>query len=539
MNRDTQGDTGDRAAKTPGVMRSTAIVSACTGISRGLGFLREVLMAVFFGTSLAKSAFDVAFRIPNLFRRLFGEGALAAAFVPAFTESLEKEGVEEANRLAGAMMTMLGTSLAVLVVGGVLLASASMSFMSLGAKAAAVLPLLRIMLPYMFFICLVALCMAILNSFHHFALPALTPVLLNVIWIVTLIFICPRFGGSASERIYGAAWGILAAGALQLAIQVPALLHFGVRPRLCFAWRDPKVTGVLLRMGPAAVGMGIHQVNVCIDGLLALAAAPWAPAALTYSERLIYLPLGIFATALGTVLLPTFSRQAARGSEADISETMRQAACNLMLVMVPAAVGLFVLAAPVVRLAFQWQGGLFDAASTARTARALRFYAPGLIVFSLYKILVPAFYALKDTRTPVRVGIHVVGLNLMLNVLFVLTWPIEYKHAGLALATVLASTVNCFVLARLLSRRIGSPNWRLIGNRACRTLAASAVMGVAALMAHSRLASMAPASKWGELLAVGGGIVVGVCVYVALAALLCRDELKAVAGRRGRRNPQG
>lgn len=515
------------------LLRSTAAVGFWTAVSRSLGFVREVLMAVFFGTSLAKSAFDVAFTIPNLFRRLFGEGALSAAFVPVMTRTLARDGVGEVNRLISRMMTLLAVTLAVLVGGGLLLITGLLNAdLELGERAAAVLPLLRIMLPYMFFICLVALCMSILNAFHHFVVPAATPVLLNVVWILVLLYISPLFGTQPSERIVGVAYGILAAGGVQLAVQLPVLLKYGVRIRPDFGWRDAHVRKVLLLMGPAALGMGIHQVNVCIDRVLALWAAEWAPAALTFSERLLYLPLGVFATALGTVLLPTFSRQAFTEGHERIGRTLSSAAGNLMLVMIPSAVGLGVLALPIVNLAFQWQGGAFDADSAFLTARALRFYAPGLVVFSLYKMLVPAFYALHDTRTPVRVGVAVVGLNLVLNVLFVLTWPLEYKHAGLACATVLSSLVNSIVLARILRGRLGRIDWRPVAVVSAKALLASAVMAACAVWVWASVLNTARnaglVGKWADLAGVGAAIGAGVAVYLALAAALCPAKVHTV-----------
>jgi putative peptidoglycan lipid II flippase len=522
------------------ILRSTVVISGFTAISRLLGLVREILMAVLFGTSLPKSAFDVAFTIPNLFRRLFGEGALSAAFVPVMTETLTKEGLDEANKLVSRAMTMLGVALAAIVLGGVLMITVVLGAgMELAPKAAAVLPLLRIMLPYMFFICLVAMCMAVLNSLHHFAVPAATPVVLNVVWILVLVFLCPKMGRLPSERIYGVAFGVLVAGALQLAVQLPVLLRHGIRPTVTFAWRDRHIVSILALMGPAALGMGVHQVNVCVDRLLALWAAPWAPAALTFAERLVYLPLGIFATALGTVLLPTFSRQAAEGNHDEVRLTLRRATSNLMVVMIPAAVGLGVLAVPIVRLMFEWRKGVFNAESTLQTARALWLYAPGLVVFSLYKMLVPAFYALKDTRTPVRVGLRVVGLNFALNLLFVLTWPQAYKHAGLALATVIASAVNSAVLARILARRIGSIGWTLIALRVAKISVAAGVMGGVAYVAHPSLEAIlrtsAMPAKGVQILALGGTILLAIGAYALTALVVCRDELRQFLADRRRR----
>ena len=521
----------------PSVLRHTAVVGAFTTLSRALGFVREILMAVYFGTSLAKSAFDVAFRIPNLFRRLFGEGALSAAFVPVFSAALHREGPEAANRLAGRIMTMLALSLLLVTAGAIGAISLVLRTWTLGERAAAVLPLLRVMLPYMFFICMVALCMGILNSHHHFAVPAVTPVVLNLVWIAVLVLACRRSAGTPLERVHALAWGILLAGLLQLLMQIPALLRFGFRPRFSLAWNDPGVRRVLTLMAPAALGMGLTQVNVVIDGVLALAVGKWAPAALTYAERLIYFPLGIFATALGTVLLPTFARQAARDRGEEVVATLNDALCNLLLVMMPAAVGLFVLARPAVDLVFTWRGGLFDPLSAARTTRALLFYAPGLLLFSIYKMFVPAFYAMQDTRTPVRIGMRMVLLNFSLNVVFILTWPAEWKHAGLALATVIASGTNSLVLALILQRRIGTPDWTRVGGVALRVSLAAAVMGGAVRWLHAALAGSAAswklAPKAVELLSVAGGILGGVLLYGALLLVVCRGELRRVVRWRG------
>lgn len=511
-----------------GFIRSAAVVSVCTAASRVLGLVREILMAWFFGTSLAQSAFVVAFKIPNLFRRLFGEGALSAAFVPVFTESLEKEGKAEAWNLAGKVMTLLAGVLVGLILLGLLLITWADHAFDLGERAAATLPLLRIMLPYSLFICLVALCMAILNSLRHFLIPAATPIILNIVWIVTLLAVVPRIGGSVSDRITVVAWAIVVAGAIQLAVQVPMLMQRGFACRLSIDWGDARVRSMLAMMAPAALGMGLHQINVVIDGVLALWVAGWAPAALSYSERLIHLPLGVIATAFGTVLLPVFSTHAARAEQDSILDTFRSAVRSLALIMIPAAVGLLVLAEPILRLTYMWPGGQFDEDSLVQTRRALQFYAPGLFFFSLYKVFVPVFYSRQDMRTPVRVGLVSVALNLVLNIVFILTWPEGYKHAGLACSTVLSSAFSCVVLAGLLQRHMGSPGWAAILAAFGRALIAAVAMGAIACWIGALPALTAIPGKAGDIVRVAAAVAGGMASYFLLTALICRQELREI-----------
>ncbi|MDA0989873.1 MAG: murein biosynthesis integral membrane protein MurJ, partial [Verrucomicrobia bacterium] len=484
---------------------------------------------------LAKSAFDVAFTVPNLFRRLFGEGALSAAFVPVFAETLEQDGLDKANQLAAKVGTLLSCVLLVLVGGGMLGVSLVLEWATLGPKAAAVLPLVRIMFPYVLMICLVALAMGILNAFSHFATSALSPVLLNVIWIAFLLWVCPRYGETAIEQIHVLAWGILLGGLAQLLVQLPALHRHGIKPYLSFAWRDGRIRRLLYLMGPAALGMGVHQVNVLMDKLLALLVGDWAPAAMTYAERLIYLPLGLIATALGTVLLPTFSRHAARAEPLAMRATLGRSLCGLMMVMIPAAVGLIALGTPIVELIFRWKTGIFQSESTLQTVRALRWYAPGLIVFSIYKVVVPAFYGLQDTRTPVRLGVWCVLLNFGLNLLFIWSWPEGWKHAGLAFATVISSGVNGLVLALILHRRIGDPGWCQLGLSGVKFLIGSLLMAFAVhgiyRWGHTQVLHDSKGLDAGlVMVAIAGGL----GVYALWLRIVASREWNALRGKRAK-----
>lgn len=508
------------------VIQSAGTISALTMLSRLLGLIRDVLMAGFFGTSLVMSAFVVAFTIPNLFRRLFGEGALSAALVPVLVETREKEGDETAwlfvNRVFS-MMAVVLTLITVLVIAATLFVGGA------NERIVAVASLLRIMMPYMIFICLAAVSMGILNAFHHFAVPAFAPSILNLIWIGALLLVAPFFGKTPEQQIRLIAWAILLAGFLQWAVQWPMLCRHGWRPHWSTSWRTPRIRKMLWLMAPAALGMAVTQINVMVDRLLAMWVGPQAPSALFYSERLIYFPLGLIATALGTVLLPLFSRQAARKDHAAMRRGISDSLRHLLLVMVPAAVGLAVLARPIVQMIFEWR--TFSSTSTDLTTVALQCYAPGLLIFSLAKVYVPAFYALQDTRTPVRIGIWTVGLNIALNITFILTLPPGIRHAGIALGTVLAECFSVTCLARLLQRRIGPPDWRRIASTAWRVLVASAGMAGCTLLVHAGVCHLLPdadQSKWLQLVATGSALATGLLSYLLCAIGLRLDELSEI-----------
>lgn len=465
--------------KNEKVIRSAGVVGSFTLLSRSLGMVRDIIFAYFFGTSLFASAFLVAFKIPNLFRRLFGEGALSAAFIPVLIETRKKEGDKAAWEMAGKVVTMTAAVLSAIAFIGVLLFSIGMYIPGVSEKWLANFALSRVMFPYVLFICLAALSMAVLNSYKHFSTSAFAPCLLNLILIVAMLGLFPLMRTDDARRAYVLAWAVLVAGAAQVAIQLPALKRFGCPFQFSSRWNDPRIRKVLLLLGPAALGAGITQVNVLIDSYLAVWIADWAPAALFYSERLIYFPLGIIATAMSTVLLPTFSLHAAEGDHESMRETITHSLRHLAFIMVPAAFGLLVLAPQILSAIFEWNGR-FDADSTLLSARALMFYAPGLVVFSAAKVFVPAFYAMQDTKTPVRIGIYTVVLNLILNITFILTLPTYWKHAGMALSTVLAEAAGMATLGILLAQRVKGIEWKTILHSLTRSSACALIMAAGA-----------------------------------------------------------
>ncbi len=506
------------------IIKSAGIVSGFTSLSRLLGLARDMLMAGIFGTSLIMSAFVVAFTIPNLFRRLFGEGALSSALVPVLVETREKEGDAAAWTLVNRVLSLLAVVLTLIVIATMLIAT---TVSPENARIVAIIDLLLIMMPYMIFICLAAVSMAILNSFHHFAISSFAPSILNILWIATLLFVVPNIGNSPEEKIRAVAWAVLVAGILQWIVQWPVLRHFGWTPTLPKFGKsetNEKVIRIIRLMGPAAIGMAILQLNVMIDRLLAMWVSKEAPSALYFSERLIYLPLGIFATALGTVLLPTFSKHAAQNDPEKIRQGITDGLRHLLFIMIPAAIGLLVLAHPIVQMIFEWKS--FGSTSTWMTAIALQCYAPGLIVFSLAKIFVPAFYAQQDTKTPVKIGAIAVGLNLALNITLILTLPLPVKHAGLAFATVLSSVFNMSCLALILQRRIGKPDWKKVAATAGRSLCAALIMGFAATRAYGLFPM---GGKTQQIIAVTGSIVVACTIYLLASILLRATEIREFA----------
>jgi putative peptidoglycan lipid II flippase len=350
------------------------------------------------------------------------------------------------------------------------------------------------------------------------------------VWIIVLALICPLLSDDPSVRIRAVAWGVVVAGVLQAATLAIPLQRLGVNFGLDFRWhKNPRVIEALKLMAPTALGMGVLQINVCVDGLLAMWAAPWAPAALEYAERLVYLPLGIVGTAFVTVLLPTYSRSATNdGGTTEIRATLERALRDTTVVMAPAAIGLFVLAMPVTQLIYGM--GEFNDDSALRTSRALAAYAPGLFVFMLQKTTTPVFYALKMPRIPMISGIVFVCVNFCFNLLFVLTLPTEWKHVGIAGSTGVTSAMQGFVLTRLLRNPIGGIRWRNVLPVCLRVLLCAAMMGAAVFFANSYLANLLLdwKPKLAQAVSVLVPVAVGAAVYFLAMFFLCRAPLKEI-----------
>jgi len=521
------------------ILRSAAVVGFMTALSRLLGLVREMAMAFVFGTSALKSAFDIAFVVPNLFRRLFGEGALSSAFVPVFSESVSKDGTERAYAFAVRVISLLALVLGLITLVGILLTYPAADLLPKSgpwARWVLPLPMMRIMLPYALLICVAAVLSGILNTFGRFAISSLTPLLLNAVWLAAIVgaAVCVKGTDNPAQqaKLMIIAWSVVVAGVVQIAFQLPALARRGFHFRFDFhgIWSDKKIRRVLVLMGPAALGMGLVQINVCVDKVLAFWADPQAPAALEYAERLVYLPLGMFGTAFMTVLLPAFSRFAATGDRESIRLGAERALRNLSLIMAPCACALVCLSYPVIHLIYNMKGGSFDAESNMLSARALACYAPGLVVFCFQKVLTPAFYALQDLKTPVKISLGCLFLNITLNILSVICLPHGWKHAGIAGSTVLCSAVNGTALAILLRRHGISLHYRAFAFTTLKSLLAAGVMAVGAFCALRALASWAAVSKFAEIGVMLGVVGAAAGVYLVLILLCARAELREMAG---------
>ncbi|MCL2104571.1 MAG: murein biosynthesis integral membrane protein MurJ [Kiritimatiellaeota bacterium] len=523
----TKTESPSSASPHPPVLRSVSVVSAMTAVSRFGGLVREMAMAYFFGTSPLKSAFDIAFLVPNLFRRLFGEGALSSAFVPVFSETLEKEGRGQARLFAMRVITLLTLVLGVITLGGILLSYPLARVLPPDSAWQLPLPMLRIMLPYALFICVAALVSGMLNTLGRFGVSSFTPFLLNAVSILTLVGIFPFLDNDPGLRVIVLSWSVLVAGLAQIAFQLPALRRHGFRFGLCWSglFGDPRLRRVLILMAPAALGMGVIQINVSVDKLLAYWADASAPAALEYAERIVYLPLGMFGTAFMTVLLPAFSRHAQRGDYPLMRQTLERAMRNMTLIMAPCSAGLFALAYPCIEVIYCIKGGTFDCDSAILSARALAAYAPGLLVFSFQKAMTPAFYGMQDLKTPLRVSLHVLVLNIALNITSVIFLPPGWKHVGIAASTVLSSAVNGLALAIILRRKIGAPCASGVLGPLLKAIVFATLMGALALAVHTLLTRWLGTHKLAQVIAMLGAVATGAAFYGGIVYAFARREL--------------
>jgi putative peptidoglycan lipid II flippase len=519
--------------------KAAGIIGVAVMCSRVLGLAREQIFAALFGGGAAMDAFTAAFRIPNLLRDLFAEGALSTAFVTTFSKTIARGGDDAAWRLANKVATLTALVLGALCIAGMVFSNQLVATLAPGfdaEKAALTAQLTRIMFPFILLVSLAALVMGMLNSKSVFGMPAMASSFFNlgsIVGGVTLGFwIDPHFGPHA---LVGLAVATVFGGALQLAVQLPSLTRLGYRFHPDFRWRDAGVKAILLLMGPSVIAASTTQFNVLINSMFASTLGDGPIFWLSIAFRLMQLPLGLFGVALGTVTLPLLSRLVVAGQMTAFRTELARAMRLALLLTLPSMVGLIMLAEPIISVLYQH--GKFTAYQATQAAGALRFYAIGLAGYAALKVLVNAFYALDRRKTPMLVSFLAVALNLLFN--WVFTFRLGWGHRGLAFSTGCIATVNFLLLYWLMSRQLkGLESRRMLIMLGKVTLAAAALAAVCAASSHWLLAdwqTMGFLRKLGALMltiCVGGGVfaVAGIALHIEEL-----EELQGAISRRLRR----
>jgi putative peptidoglycan lipid II flippase len=519
-NKDSQ----IKSKKVQGLLQSTGLVGIMTLLSRVFGLARDVVVAHLFGASAGADAFFIAFKIPNFFRRLFAEGAFSQAFIPVLSEYRRTKTEREVRLLANSVAGVLGAILLVVTLLAMLgapwlTAIFAPGFLEDAQKYSLATEMLRITFPYLLLISLTAFAGSILNSYGYFAIPAFTPVLLNLVLIAAAIWLTPLF----SEPVVGLAWGVLIAGMVQLFFQLPFLLQMGLLPRPRLDYRHEGVKRIFRLMLPALFGVSVSQINLLLDTILASFLQTGSVSWLYYSDRLAELPLGIFGIAIATVILPTLSRKHASKSDQEFSDTLDWALRIIILMGLPAAIALILLAEPLVTSLFYY--GALTEQDVFMSAQSLRAYALGLLAFMLIKVLAPGYFSRQDMKTPVKIGIWAMCANMVLNL--ILIWPLQ--HTGLALATAISSWMNAlWLLHGLVNQNVyrRSKGW---GVFILRILLANVVMVALICWLQIPIESWFEMGVWARVSALTQLVVFGVSTYF-IVLLLSGLNLKRMLG---------
>lgn len=502
-----------QSSPAPSLLRSSSIVSVMTLLSRILGLVRDVVIAHYFGARA--DAFFVAFKIPNFFRRLFAEGAFSVAFVPVLSEYRTQRTLDDVRLLIARVSGALGLALLAVTVLALLFADLLPWIFAPGFRAdpekfALTADLLRITFPYLLFISLAAFASSILNSYGRFAVPAFTPVLLNICLIIAAVFVTPWF----DQPLYALAWGVFFAGLIQLLFQLPFVARLGLLVRPQWQPRDEGVKRIGGLMIPALFGVSVSQINLLLDTLLASFLESGSVSWLYYSDRLSNLPLGIFAIAIGVVILPALSQRHAQNNATEFARTLDWAIRMVLLIAFPAALALVMLATPLMATIFFY--GEMTRYDVLQMSMSLQAYASGIAAFMLIKVLAPGYYARQDIKTPVKIGIQAMVVNMVLNLALVM--PLQ--HVGLALATTLAAYFNAYWLYRGL-RKSGiyqaQAGWlsffmKMMAANTIMTVVLFSLMGDAGQWLE---ASAGVRASWMAMLVAAGGVTYALVLLVA------------------------
>ena len=500
--------------------RSAGVISIATMASRLLGVAREAVLAATFGAGYQMDAFNIAFKIPNLLRDLFAEGAMTAAFVPTFTRTLSTRGPEAAWRVGSLVINALVAVTGVLVVIGIIFAypitsTIAPNFANYAGKLELTTTLTRLMLPFLTTVAVAVAMMGMLNSLNRFFIPALSPAMFNVATILCAVALTPVLMGMGYPGIVSLAIGTLLGGLGQILLQWPSLRRQGFHYSPVLDFKDPDLREILRLMIPGTLGLAAVQINVLVNAYLATWQEQGAVSWLSFAFRLMYLPIGLFGVSIATAALPDISRQTISEDLTAIRQIVSRALRMMLMLNVPATVGLIVLAEPIVSLVLE--RGEFTPYHTTQTAAALMFYAPGLLGYSAVKIASPTFYSLGNSRIPVMVSMVSVAVNLTLNLALIRVLGFR----GLALGTALAALVNALLLLWLLGGRLNGLDAGRIFTALLKISVASAIMGAAAFYSHAWLVAVLSGRElFAQLVQVFGAIGIAVVALAAGARLL-------------------
>lgn len=504
------------------VSKAAGAVGSMTLISRLFGFVRDLVLAMTFGASASADAFFVAFRIPNIQRRILGEGAVSAAMIPVYGEYLNTKSEEETQRFASNLFNiqfavLVLTSLGIVVFAPYLIMLFAPGFIDEPEKFELTVTLTRWMGPYLILVGMSAFCMGILNTHGVFALSSAAPILVNISMILGALILSPYL----EEPIVGLAIGVLVGGVFQFLVQFPATLRKGLKLSLLFNWKDSGIIKVGKLLAPAILGFGVYEINLLVDTLLASLLAGGSVSYLYYANRLVQLPLGVFGVALGIAILPMLTGQAARNEIDELRKTLAFGIRLILFITVPATVGLIILSFPIVNTL--WERGEFLRSTTDGTQLALIYYSVGLCAFAGTKVLVSAFYSFQDTKTPMKIGIYAMLLNVTLAV--ILMGPL--KHGGIALATSISAIFNAVALVYCLKKKLGRMGGRAIVRSLAQLVVASTLMGLSIYYTNAWLFD--PADPLIQRLSVlMGEITLGILIYTLASWLMKNDELKFI-----------
>ena len=497
------------------LLKALATISGMTLVSRILGFVRDAVIARVFGAGLYTDAFFVAFRIPNLLRRLFAEGAFSQAFVPILADQKIRRGAEETKLLVDRTGTLLALALVAASALGIAAAPAIIyvsapGFAADAAKFDMTVSMLRVTFPYIVFISLVSLAGGILNTWNRFAIPAFTPTLLNLCFIAFALWLAPYFDPPAMAL----AWAVFAGGIAQLALQLPALASIGMLPRPRLAWSDPDVRRILVLMGPAAAGVSVSQLSLLINTIFASFLETGSVSWLYYADRLMEFPTALLGVALGTVLLPSLSKYHSEAAGAEYSKLLDWGLRLTLVLALPAAVALAVLSVPLITTLFHY--GQFAERDVWMTRQALIAYAAGLLGLILVKVLAPGFYARQNIRTPVKIAMVTLVATQLMNVALI----VPLKHAGLALAIGLGACLNAFLLYRKLREQAvydPRPGWLAFSGK---VLVAIGTMALVLWASAGSPSWWLAAAGLARVAALAGIVLLGAAVYFAMLWVL-------------------